>query len=208
MRKRAPSRLKGFDYLGRHRYSLTLCTARRRPLFVSGPVVTRVLSQILRASVEHDVAVLAYCFMPDHVHLLVEGQTARSDGKRFIVRAKQYSGYDYSKQFGGRLWQRRIRARPERRGNHTGSGEVHSRQPGSCRVGTARERLSVRRVARLRPGGSHRYLTAQPAVRLKPDPTAGTLTVPPRDPVARSGSVRLQPDGLRAAAPRSGSAIR
>jgi putative transposase len=106
MRKRAPSRLKGFDYLGRHRYSLTLCTARRRPLFVSGPVVTRVLSQILRASVEHDVAVLAYCFMPDHVHLLVEGQTARSDGKRFIVRAKQYSGYDYSKQFGGRLWQR------------------------------------------------------------------------------------------------------
>jgi REP element-mobilizing transposase RayT len=35
---------------------------------------------------------MAFCFMPDHVHLLVGGTCETSDGKRFIRRAKQYSG--------------------------------------------------------------------------------------------------------------------
>jgi hypothetical protein len=38
--------------------------------------------------------------------LLIEGETAASDCKRFIARAKQYSGFHYSRQCGGRLWQR------------------------------------------------------------------------------------------------------
>ena len=44
--------------------------------------------------------------MPDHLHLLVEGQSAESDGRRFIARAKQFSGSHYKKTFGDRLWQR------------------------------------------------------------------------------------------------------
>lgn len=44
--------------------------------------------------------------MPDHLHLLVAGQSETSDCKQFIARAKQYSGYSYSKQFGSLLWQR------------------------------------------------------------------------------------------------------
>ena len=44
--------------------------------------------------------------MPDHVHLLVEGQGADSDGKKFIARAKQYSGFYYKKEHSSQLWQR------------------------------------------------------------------------------------------------------
>jgi putative transposase len=64
------------------------------------------LSQILRARIETRFALIVYCFMPDHLHLLIEGETDASDCKRFITRAKQYSGFHYSWQFGGRLWQR------------------------------------------------------------------------------------------------------
>jgi putative transposase len=101
-----PGHLKSFNYVGFHRYSLTFCTYQRQPLFVREPVVALVLLQISRAAVEQRFAVIAYGFMPDHLHLLVEGQAEASDGKRVITRAKQYSGHDYSKLFQGRLWQR------------------------------------------------------------------------------------------------------
>jgi putative transposase len=101
-----PERLKTFDYLGLHRYSLRFCTDERRNLFTTGDAVDLVLAQIVRAAAENQFAVIAYCFMPDHVHLLIEGQTDVSDCKRFIARAKQYSGYYYSKRYKGVLWQR------------------------------------------------------------------------------------------------------
>jgi len=44
--------------------------------------------------------------MPDHLHLLTEGQSERSDCRRFIVRARQFAGFHYSKRYGERLWQR------------------------------------------------------------------------------------------------------
>ena len=65
-----------------------------------------ILEQFARSATEQQFAILAYCFMPDHVHLLVEGQAETSDCKRFIARAKQYSGFYYLKRYGDRLWQR------------------------------------------------------------------------------------------------------
>jgi putative transposase len=77
------------------------------PAFASAAAVDLVLAQILRAANECRFAVLAYCFMPDHLDLLVKGECEASDGKAFIKRAKQYSGYYYSKANDGRkLWQR------------------------------------------------------------------------------------------------------
>ena len=52
------------------------------------------------------MAIVAYCFMPDHVHLLVEGQHVGADARRFIALAKQYSGYGYARRVGRPLWQR------------------------------------------------------------------------------------------------------
>ena len=44
--------------------------------------------------------------MPDHLHLLVEGTSDDSDGRRFIKAFKQYSGYYYSQKWHETLWQR------------------------------------------------------------------------------------------------------
>src|SRR6185295_19724426 len=106
MRTKSPGHLKAFDYLGLHRYSLTFCTKGRKPTFTNGDVVALVLEQILRAARENGFAVVAYCFMPDHLHLLVEAKTDSSDCLRFIARAKQYSGFYYSQRFHEVLWQR------------------------------------------------------------------------------------------------------
>ena len=101
-----PPHFKHFDYTGFHRYSLTFCTDQRRVLFQEARVVELVLSQISRAANEREFAVIAYCFMPDHLHLLVHGESEAADCRRFITLAKQYSGYYYSKEIGGKLWQR------------------------------------------------------------------------------------------------------
>lgn len=106
MRTRSPGHLKTFDYRGLHRYSLTFCTDRRARRFTRADVVELVLTQISRAATENQFAVIAYCFMPDHLHLLIEGQADGSDCRKFISRAKQYSGFHFSKAYHEVLWQR------------------------------------------------------------------------------------------------------
>ena len=106
METRIPGHLDACTYVGIYRYCLTFCTDHRRHVFTSNETVNLVLEQISRAAGENQFAVIAYCFMPDHLHLLIEGQSESSDCRRFIARAKQYSGFYYSKAFDSRLWQR------------------------------------------------------------------------------------------------------
>src|SRR5262245_11462022 len=105
MHTNRPHRLKTFNYLGCHRYFLTFCTNFRAKLFVDAEVVQLVLSQFLRAANEETFSILAYCFMPDHVHFLVQGDSESSDGRRFIKLGRQYAGYAYSIEYGQKLWQ-------------------------------------------------------------------------------------------------------
>jgi REP element-mobilizing transposase RayT len=105
MRTGRPARLKTFSYRGFHRYSLTYCTSGRQKLFERADAVELVRSEFLRVAERERFSILAYCFMPDHVHMIVEGLRADSDGKQFIAKSKQFSGYAYAKKFGERLWQ-------------------------------------------------------------------------------------------------------
>jgi putative transposase len=100
-----PKRLRAFPYVGAYRYFLTLCTFRRTRVFVTNDRVALVLEQIQRAAATHEFAILAYCFMPDHLHFLVEGQSEASGLKEFARLAKQYSGYHYRRRYGSPLWQ-------------------------------------------------------------------------------------------------------
>jgi putative transposase len=75
-------------------------------VFTTRERVDLVLEQFLRSAEEERFAIIVYCFMPDHVHLLIEGKSVRSDCKRFIALAKQYSGFYYRKQFRRPRWQR------------------------------------------------------------------------------------------------------
>jgi REP element-mobilizing transposase RayT len=61
-----------FGYRGHYRYLLTFVTFDRTKAFVTA-AVTLVLEQFLRTAGEQHFEILVYCFMPDHVHLVVEG---------------------------------------------------------------------------------------------------------------------------------------
>ncbi|MBM3820866.1 MAG: transposase [Acidimicrobiia bacterium] len=100
-----PQRLPGFAYRGPYRYFLTFCTHERRPTFRDPAVVALVRLQFLRTARLTRFAILAFCVMPDHAHLLVEGRTEQSDLRRFVKHFKQGSGQRCTARVGGRLWQ-------------------------------------------------------------------------------------------------------
>jgi REP-associated tyrosine transposase len=101
-----PPHMEKFSYVGKYRYFLTLCTYDRRPYFERSEVVQLVREQILRATTQEQFLCIAYCYMPDHLHLLVEGVTDGADLRMFIKAAKQYSGYYFKQLHGQQLWQR------------------------------------------------------------------------------------------------------
>jgi putative transposase len=84
---------------------LTFCTAQRSAVFVEREIVALVWSQIVRAATATGVAVPAYCFMPDHLHMLAEAAASDSDLERFVKQAKQLSAYYYKQRFAAVLWQ-------------------------------------------------------------------------------------------------------
>ena len=101
-----PGHLSSFDYLGLHRYSLTYCTIQRRKTFTTQEVVSLVLAQISRTATENQFDIIVYCFMPDHLHLLVEG-TSRQLRRQAVYRATEaVPGYYYSAAYHEKLWQR------------------------------------------------------------------------------------------------------
>ena len=106
MRTDRPRHLQASEYLGPRQYFLTFCTHERRRHFITADAVQTVRTQIERAAGAQKMAVLAYCYMPDHVHLLAEGKAQDSDCLLFIARAKQFSGFHYKAKFGHPLWQR------------------------------------------------------------------------------------------------------
>jgi putative transposase len=101
-----PQPLSNFDYVGLHTYSLTWCCDYRQHHFTQRDHVELVRAQFLRACREAEFAIIADCFMPDHVHQLVKGCSSTADGRKYIRLAKQYSGYYFKKEFKLRLWQR------------------------------------------------------------------------------------------------------
>ncbi len=50
-------------------------------------------------------ALLAYCFMPNHLHLLVEGLREHADLRQFVTEFKRRSGFQLRKTDRWLLWQ-------------------------------------------------------------------------------------------------------
>ena len=100
-----PRRLDGVSYVGYQRYFLTACTAFRCPIFTAQPLVTRVTAQLLHIASVFEFAVLAYVFMPDHLHVLAGARSERSDLEAFVKRFKQVTGFGYRQAAKQPLWQ-------------------------------------------------------------------------------------------------------
>jgi putative transposase len=101
-----PEHLPEFSYIGVHRYFLTFCTFERRHHFTNAENVDLVRDHFSQQSARHRFSIPAYCFMPDHVHVLAEGTDNDADLKQFVKDAKQYSGFYFTQRRNERLWQR------------------------------------------------------------------------------------------------------
>jgi putative transposase len=92
-------------YVGRVRVFITCNTHERRMAFANNSVCQFALSELL-ANTCGSIELSAYCFMPDHVHLLLTGEHAGADIPKVIRAWKQRTGHAYGRDRGYRLWQR------------------------------------------------------------------------------------------------------
>ena len=102
---RRPSRVRGFPYVGCYRYFVTTCTFLRKPYFADPEHARNLAARIVPLFAAHSFEVVAYCVMPDHVHLLVEGFTDNADFRRAIRVWKLQSGHAWRVQHENPLWQ-------------------------------------------------------------------------------------------------------
>lgn len=121
MPHRRPPRLPAFEYKGPYRYFVTCCTFARERFFTTDDPVELVRSQILRTCRERDFALLADIYMPDHIHLLVEGRSDEADFKRLMMVLRQRAAVAFKARTGKILWQDGYFERVLRKEEDTGS---------------------------------------------------------------------------------------
>ncbi len=100
-------RLGSINYQGRRWYFVTICCQDRQPLFTSPARVQWLLKHLQEKSKQYAFSVHAYCLMPDHLHILTEGQTESSGLIRFVEAFKQKTGQLYHARTGRNLWQKK-----------------------------------------------------------------------------------------------------
>src|SRR4051794_33116027 len=100
-----PRRLTGVSYVGLQRYFVTTCTSFRKPIFNDTGIAAAVIAKVLVAADRFKFAVVAYCAMPDHLHLLLLAETEDANLEKFIKFAKQVTGYAYRRATKQSLWQ-------------------------------------------------------------------------------------------------------
>jgi putative transposase len=101
---RTSPRLKHFGYVGPFGYSLSLVTRGRAPVFTDRGMVDAALECLALSCGRYGFSLYAYCFMPDHLHLLVCGEED-SSLTDFMRHFKQLSGHQYKLEYGAQLWQ-------------------------------------------------------------------------------------------------------
>ncbi|MBZ5558292.1 MAG: transposase [Acidobacteriia bacterium] len=105
MPHRRPPRLPQTEYLGIRRILLTMCTFDRLPYFTSPSAVEATHGELLRTAAAYDVEVIAYCFMPDHLHALFHGAGAATHLEKCAAMFRQRSGHAHRRHSRMRLWQ-------------------------------------------------------------------------------------------------------
>ena len=98
-------RLKDFPYTGANRYSLTISAHDCKPLFENEPLADCVVTHILRSAAHCGYEVIAYCVMPNHVHVLAHAAEISDPLAAFVKRAKQLSGFHGKRIIGAPVWQ-------------------------------------------------------------------------------------------------------
>ena len=77
--RRKRNRLNRNSYLGPQAYFVTICARDRKRLFTNETLVCILLRTMMDQFKSHRFAIHAYCFMSDHCHIVISGQSHTSD---------------------------------------------------------------------------------------------------------------------------------
>jgi len=100
-------RLDDFPYQGYYRYFITLRCHSGKRHFADNSLISTVLKILRQTAEQRNFYIWAYCFMPDHLHLLIEGKTENADMRKFISVFKQKAAFWFHRRYNLRLWQPR-----------------------------------------------------------------------------------------------------
>ena len=88
-----PHRLPRECYRGHVVVAITACIQDRTPLFTDAAAVRACVDALGLAATTFDCTVPIYCFMPDHLHLLLRGTSVPADAWAAMASFKQRSGF-------------------------------------------------------------------------------------------------------------------
>jgi putative transposase len=103
---RKPNRLGRDDYIGQRAYFLTICASGRAKKFYNPAIVILLLDILRRTCATHFFEVYAYCFMPDHLHLILVGTGDSSNLSKVIQAFKGKTAAAARKTGIKELWQK------------------------------------------------------------------------------------------------------
>ena len=99
------TRLSNFNYQGTYAYSITITTDYRKNFFSDYQNVDLVLPILKRSCEEFYFQIYVYCFMPDHLHILLKGEGYEAELKKCVNNFKQKSGFVFKQKNKCNLWQ-------------------------------------------------------------------------------------------------------
>jgi putative transposase len=112
-------RLNGFPYQGCYRYFITLRCHGGKRHFADNNLILTALNILRHTAGQRNFYIWAYCFMPDHLHLLIEGKTENADMSKFISVFKQKTAFRFQRRQSTKLWQPRYYDRVLRKDEET-----------------------------------------------------------------------------------------
>ena len=98
-------RLQTFDYRGPHAYHVVTVVRNRVPVFTDIKIGQWCISILEDVAAGADFDLLAFCLMPDHLHLLARGRNDSSHLVTLLQRFKRRTAFHFKRQFGNQLWQ-------------------------------------------------------------------------------------------------------
>jgi REP-associated tyrosine transposase len=94
-------------YAKSHVWHLTLHTAGGIAPFENAALVESCVKLLKLSAQKYSVRIYAYCFMPNHLHLLAHNEKG-DDLLQFVRHFKQITGFAFKRTAGVQLWQSRF----------------------------------------------------------------------------------------------------
>ena len=94
-----------FSYTGIQEYFLTICTHGRQRAFADQTFALDAIHQLFRSAATLHFEIIAYCLMPDHVHILIRAVRDDANMKSFVQSWNTTTGFRWRRTHEGPLWQ-------------------------------------------------------------------------------------------------------